>query len=103
MRRTIVTINTEPMTTGPIGSWKGTDDLFEICCPRQMNVHVAYTHRHTDAESMHNATDRPMDVYSPVSAMELPADDVNACVCAWFNPWFNCAWFNPWFNPWFNA
>ena len=31
MRMTIEAIKTEPMTTGPIGSWNGTVDLFEIC------------------------------------------------------------------------
>ena len=31
MRMTIAAIKTEPMTTGPYGSWNGTVDLFEIC------------------------------------------------------------------------
>ena len=41
-----------PITTGPIGSWKGTVDRFDIIRPRHMNVSVAYTHNNTEAVSM---------------------------------------------------
>jgi hypothetical protein len=80
MNTLIVAIIMHPMTTGPTGSWNGTADLFEICRPRQMNVHVAYAQRHTDAESIINAMVRPKDVYEPSSPdeREWPGEDVNA-------------------------